>query len=398
MAVVINTAAVANMAKMAGHTMEKSESIERRAEDEIASLFESAGWRVDREPASGPLRADLLLAKRGHVYAAEIKAASEGRPDRAIALLSQALIQAQAYARRIPDAQPLAVISVRSASPSLLKQVDIFRHNFAPDVAIGVVSDNGSRHFIGEGLEELNANASPVRKHPLSSPQHVYNLFSDLNQWLLKVLLSPEVPEDLLAAPRGEYRNVSELANAANVSAMSAFRFVARLREEGFLDESGQYLRLVRRPALFRQWQSAALRSSPEVRMCFLIPGARHDQLRKLLSRQSVCLGSFAAADALGFGHVSGVPPYIYVPRISLPAQQGWKGVVAAGPGEQPHLIVKQALAPQSLFRAAVVKGGMRVSDVLQVWLDVSSHPSRGGEQAELLRRKIIQKIIGDDA
>jgi len=43
------------------------------------------------------------------------------------------------------------------------------------------------------------------------------------------------------------------------------------------------------------------------------------------------------------------------------------------------------------------VKHGMRVSDVLQVWLDVSSHPSRGAEQAELLRRKIIQMIIGDD-
>jgi hypothetical protein len=376
--------------------IENLESVKSRAEGEIARLFEAGGWRVDREPASGLMRPDLLLAKRGHVYVVEVKAASEGRPDRVIALLSQALLQAQAYARQIPKAQPLAVIWVGAASPALLKKVDEFRRQFAPDVAIGLVSGNGVRHFVGPGLEALNANPSPVRKGPLSQPRQAYNLFSDLNQWLLKVLLAPELPERLLAAPRGEYRNVSELAGAADVSVMSAFRFAMRLREEGFLDESGQHLRLVRRAELFRRWQSAALRSSPEARMCFLIPGARHAQLRKLLSHHQACLGLFEAADLLGLGHVSGVPPYVYVSRISQPERQAWKELAPAAPGEQPHVIVKQALAPQSLFRGAVMKEEMRVADVLQVWLDVSSHPSRGAEQAELLRRKVLQGIIGE--
>ena len=130
--------------------------------------------------------------------------------------------------------------------------------------------------------------------------------------------------------------------------------------------------------------------------MCFLIPGARHAQLRKLLSHHQACLGLFEAADLLGLGHVSGVPPYVYVSRISQPERQAWKELAPAAPGEQPHVIVKQALAPQSLFRGAVMKDEMRVADVLQVWLDVSSHPSRGAEQAELLRRKVLQGIIGE--
>jgi hypothetical protein len=37
-------------------------------------------------------------------------------------------------------------------------------------------------------------------------------LFSDLNQRMLKVLLAPELPEGLLSAPRGQYRNASQLA------------------------------------------------------------------------------------------------------------------------------------------------------------------------------------------
>jgi hypothetical protein len=31
------------------------------------------------------------------------------------------------------------------------------------------------------------------------------------------------------------------------------------------------------------------------------------------------------------------------------------------------------------------------------VWLDVSSHPSRGQEQAELIRRRVLGKVIGAD-
>ena len=58
-------------------------------------------------------------------------------------------------------------------------------------------------------------------------------------------------------------------------------------------------------------------------------------------------------------------------------------------------MIVKQAPFPRSLFNAAVAREGMLVADVLQIWLDVSSSPARGEEQADLLRRKVLEKVIG---
>lgn len=37
-----------------------------------------------------------------------------------------------------------------------------------------------------------------------------------------------------------------------------------------------------------------------------------------------------------------------------------------------------------------VQKDSVPVSDILQVWLDVSQHPARGKEQADLIWRKIL--------
>jgi hypothetical protein len=46
------------------------------------------------------------------------------------------------------------------------------------------------------------------------------------------------------------------------------------------------------------------------------------------------------------------------------------------------------------VFRGAVHAGGVAVSDVLQVWLDVSSHPSRGQEQANVIRKRVLERVI----
>jgi Holliday junction resolvase len=100
-----------------------SSSPSQRAEEIVALLFDENGWKVKRQPAVGPHRADLLVKKGRDVYLVEVKALSEGRPDRVIPLLSQAILQAKGYAREIERARPLAVVYVGEASPSLLNQV-----------------------------------------------------------------------------------------------------------------------------------------------------------------------------------------------------------------------------------------------------------------------------------
>ena len=48
----------------------------------------------------------------------------------------------------------------------------------------------------------------------------------------------------------------------------------------------------------------------------------------------------------------------------------------------------------ESIFRAAVEHKGVLASDALQVWLDVSNHPSRGKEQADRIRDQVLSPLL----
>lgn len=364
---------------------------EREARSLLAAAFESAGWSVQREPRRGVLRPDLVARRGRAVYAAALKVASEGRSDRLVPLLAQAVLEARCAAGA--KARPLAIVAAPRIPQRAAQQVLKFAAEFATDAAVGVIDFEGFRAFRGPQLEELNAAAAAHRATPRLAAASG-RLLSDLNQWMLKVLLAPELPERLLSAPRGRYRNASELARAAGVSVMSAFRFVQQLQHERHLDESASHLSLVRRNDLFDRWQALSARSAREAPMRFVLPGNARGHLRKALTGGKACLALFAAADALQLGFVSGVPPYVYVDRLRPSRLADWKGLRPCAPGEAPDVIVREAPAPQSVFRGAVNADGVAACDVLQVWVDVAAHPSRGREQADLIRRRVLRQVI----
>lgn len=322
----------------------------------------------------------------------EIKAATEGRGDRLVPLWAQASLEA---ARSAGERHaPLAVVAAPRIAPSVADQILEFAAEYAPNAAAGVIDFEGLRRFQGPHLEWLNAAAPPQVSSSFAKRPGGQTLFSDLNQWMLKVLLAPELPDSLMTAPRGQYRNASQLAGAANVSVMSAFRFVQQLRLEGYLHESAPYLNLVRREHLFSRWQAAVLGRVEEIPMRFLLRGDPRSELQRILQSGRACLALFAAAEALGFGFVAGIPPYVYVQRLKPANVAAWKNLVPAGPGESPDLIMRRAHAAQSVFRAIARPNGMASCDVLQVWLDVSGHPARGQEQADLIRRRVLEPLI----
>ncbi len=321
-----------------------------------------------------------------------VKAAAEGRGDRLVPLFAQAVLEATGGSALA--AKRLAVVAAPRIAPRVAKQVLRFAGNYAPDVAAGVIDFEGLRMFRGPQLEGLNAEAKTSAAATGLTTGVSANLFSDLNQWMLKVLLASELPERFLSAPRGRYQNASQLARTANVSVMSAFRLVRQLRQEGYLHESASHLSLVRREDLFNRWQALAARSAREVPMRFVLPGDPRSELRKLLGSSRSCVALFAAADALRLGFVHGVPTYLYVEHVQAATLAAWRNLRVCAPGEPPDVIVRQAPAPQSVFRGAVQASGIVTCDVLQVWIDVAAHPSRGREQADLIRRRALQRVI----
>lgn len=362
----------------------------KRAQSLVHQLFVDAGWNVDSDRWLGGFQPDLV-AKRGRdAYAVEIKAAAEGRSDRLVPLLAQAVLQAQRVAGH--KAVPLAVVAAPKIPRSAADHILRFAENYVPDVAVGIIDFEGLRIFRGPRLEQFNAEPEYRASIQVVRPRQPGHLFADLNQWMLKVLLAPELPEQLLSAPRGQYRNASQLARAAQVSVMSAFRFVQHLKEAGYLHESASHLHLVRRAQLFEQWKGVP-KLVKEVPVRFLLAGDPRMQLRKMLDSGRACLALFAAADALKLGFVEGVPPYVYVLRIQSASLSAWN-VRPCAPGESPHVIVRQAPSPQSIFRGVVRSDGLASCDVLQAWVDVASHPARGREQAEHIRRRVLDAVI----
>ena len=377
----------------------KSSQRTAQAVQRVAGLFESKGWKVlVSEPGStGP---DLVVRRRGKRYGVVLKATSEGRADRVIPLLSQAVLESRAYALQSHRFMPLAVVHVDHAPRALIANVMAFAQELAAEVAVGFVSAEGASEFLGEGLGDLNVSA-PFRPRQVKGTLiRTDNLFSDLNQWMLKVLLAPELPEGMLNAPRGRYRNGVELARAAQVSAMTASRFLQQLRRERFLLESQEFLTLVQREELFERWSSVAPYGTPDVPARFLANIQIEDRVRELLNKVEgdACLGLFAAADGLRVGHVSGVPRYISVRRIprfnrASPGSNPWNALWPF-PKEAPHVLLRVAKFPESTVRGAVRRDGVMVADVIQVWLDVLNHPTRGQEQAEHIFRKVLRPLV----
>jgi len=379
----------------------------------LTKTLQKAGWHVKQSPRSADNGADIVARNGKNIYVFQLKALSESRKDRAIPLISQAILEAQRAAARITGSTtPVAVLASDHVSDSLSEHVKDFALRNAPDVGVGIIDAGGFRRFAGHGLEVLNAERSRVIEGP---PKEVSpgNLFSDLNQWMLKILLSRNIPDSLLSAPRGHYENVSQLADAAGVSTMSAFRFVRQLSEEGFLDEVGG-MRLVRTEELLERWLRASHSRMHETPARWILSGEKdtfHAALRSYASRTPrsnaphsktdqprrgkprLCLALFAAAEALGFKFVHGIQPHLYIERLDRKVLREL-GLSLEVADHQADVFVRVPKSPEAVFRAAVERDGVPATDILQVWLDVSNHPARGKDQADLLRKRVFSQIL----
>jgi len=94
-----------------------------------------------------------------------------------------------------------------------------------------------------------------------------------------------------------------------------------------------------------------------------------------------------------GFKFVHGVQPHLYIERIDQEALPEL-GLSLETAGHQPDAILRVPKYTEAVFRAAVKRDGVPTSDILQVWLDVSNHPARGKDQADILRKRVFSQIL----
>jgi hypothetical protein len=379
----------------------------------LADAFRKAGWRVHRDLHVGDMRrADLVIDADRRKYVVELKVSSEGRRDRLIPLLSQAILQAQAFAQHSSEpVVPIAVVAARHIPVSVAEQIKQFAERYAPNVGVGVIDAEGLRSFAGQGLEELDAKPPRRVGRDIASPQRLPDIFSDLNQWMLKILLGQRLPEPLISVPRELIRNAFHLAAVAHVSVMSASRFVNQLANEGFLDKDGDHLQIVRADELLERWVSANRQMARDIPVRWIIKKSEKELFASVAKYAAVskskarsvrvtkaparcCIGLFAAADALGVGFVHGVPPHVYLERLDLDVLQKL-GLSVEHADRRADVYVRVPSNKEAIFRAAVIREGVPIADVLQVWLDASAHPARGREQADEIWRRVLKPLFG---
>lgn len=358
--------------------------------DTLVRFLKSAGWKK---------RADRWVTRAGREFHL-VEEAAPGSWDRSMsAFLAQAILRARASAPNRTDS--VAALRVKRASPLMDQRLERFVAEVAPDQSWILFDPEGRVFPHVQRAPELSRTASqaPVRP-PATQPVHrQQSLFTDLNQWMLKVLLAPLLPEKLLAAPRGRtIRNASTLAEAAGVSLPAAARFVRALDAEGQLDSRFGELRVARPLELLTSWRdrmghsarqeagvtSVRGRASLDVLLVSAALDAEPPATRPLV------LGLHHACAALGYGHVTGTTPVVWTDSLK-PERLESHGLVVAAPGQTIDLVLRVPRYPESLFRGAVKPGGPPATDIIQCWLDVSHYRVRGQEQADFLWRRVLK-------
>ena len=85
--------------------------------DLLAKALQKAGWHVEQPPVSAEGGSDIVARQGKKIYVFELKASSESRKDRAIPLISQAILEARRAAGEVSNrAIPVAVLETTSCS------------------------------------------------------------------------------------------------------------------------------------------------------------------------------------------------------------------------------------------------------------------------------------------
>lgn len=389
--------------------------LQQRAIGLLKSAFQAAGWSVSAE-AGDELQVDLSVERNGQAFAVVLQVSPDRSRRSALrGRLADALLMARARGKEL-QAAPLAILFAPAISNRLAGDLAAYVQRVAPDMAWGLVDERGRFELHHEALNNI-APPEPVLE-ALESPRspEAHNPFSDLGQWLVKVLLAKHVPEPWLNAPRQPIHGISELAQAAGVSQPSASRLINALKAQGYVARRQRGFRVMRPDALLRAWQHA---SAAPVEHCFarrLLPGGDLlANLEKALARhaghaakapaaskapqawhpipsgpigQRACLSHFAACQALGLSIVRRAPVHLFSEDLSQAALAALDLIRVDHPAEA-ELVVVRPRFPESVFRGAVAVQGAPAADALQCWLDVALHPARGEEQAAALADRL---------
>lgn len=230
--------------------------------------------------------------------------------------------------------------------------------------------------------------------------------FSDLEQWLIKVLLlSPlNIAHQFWGGPKGYAENAFQLSKLAGVSQMSANLWAQAMEYSGYLKRIGRKNMIpLRIEALIEEWigryrfrdnRIYPFRSMFRVSNYDAFIGELFEEIR-LNSEE---LGEFGITAHLAcklheVKHSSAKSIHIYC-RGDIHNVARILKLVPSEEERKADLFLVEPKYPKSVFGGVLKKKELPVCDILQCYLDLYYLPDRGREQAAIVYENIISRII----
>ena len=230
--------------------------------------------------------------------------------------------------------------------------------------------------------------------------------FSDLDQWLIKVmLLSPlDMAPQFWGGPKGYAENAYQLSKLAGVSQMPANLWAQAMESSGYLKRIGRKNMIpLRIEALIEEWIGRYRFSDNNMypfRSMFRVSNydAFIDELFEEIRLNSGKLGELAIAAHLAcklheVKHSSARSIHIYC-REGIHNVARILKLVPSEEDRKADLFLVEPKYPKCVFGGVLKKKEIPVCDILQCYLDLYYLPDRGKEQAAMVYENIISRII----
>jgi hypothetical protein len=304
------------------------------------------------------------------------------------------LARAVLVLRRYPPAAKygvgIAAIHVDRAGEKAVAAAEAFMRCYAPEVGWALLDTQGALRLSVPKLDvDLHRAGHSVTAG--SGPRQNIRLFSDLNCWMLKILLLRDTPAHLYGGPRGLVTSVEELYRVARTSRPLAYRFVRAFEESGYLRRTAEGLQVTRRGELMEAWFSEAkLRRNRVVPVrCMLGP---IEQIQDLFAEgrgePKVAMAGFYACQLLGVLHKPEERREVHVLETLDKALKQWS--LEPCDERDAELFLSEPRDRQSILRGTVTIDRLPVVDILQAAIDVAGRPARGREQAEYILKGVL--------
>jgi hypothetical protein len=293
--------------------------------------------------------------------------------------------------RGTPDAVPMVCVIVDRLGGRAQRAAMRFMARYAPEFAWGLVDRAGGAHLeissFGLVFDKSPADAVGGNKRTNT------HLFSDLNRWLLKVLLLGPDREAHFGGPRllRPVKTPTELHRVSSVSVEKAHRFFRTFQEAGFVRQARLGLEVVDREVLLERWlDDERLRPTPQVPMMSVFEQLSAEQIGDRLSDREYAMGGYYASAALDMLHSRRSALYLHG-RGSLVALRRELDLIECS-WREAQLVLVGPRNIESVARAAAPRDGVVVVDEIQAALDVVNDPARGHEQASFVVERLLHR------